>query len=168
MRTKSLILSALATCLILTGGLTLAQPPEGGRPGGRGEGRGPGRPGGPGPGAMFRPGQILPPMMVQRLGLSTEQIEKLEVLQAEVNEKLTGILTEEQQDQMKQMAARAQQRAGQGRGPGGRGPGAEGRRPGGERRGPDAEGRRPRGDREPGAGRGDGQRRRGGDEEPRS
>jgi len=95
---------------------------------------------------MFRPGQILPPPLVERLALSPEQIEQLEALQQEVRTRLDQILTEEQRTQLREMAARGPQRPGDGRGFGGRG---------GDR-GPAAEGGRRGGDRE---GRGEGERR---------
>lgn len=124
MRVRTVILTALTGLLVIGNAIANAQPPEG-RPAGRGEGRGPGRPAGP----MFRPGQILPPAVVRRLDMTTEQQEQLEVLQAEVRQRLSTILTEEQMTQIREMASR---------GPGGDRRGF-GRRGDGPRRGPEAD-----------------------------
>ena len=75
-----------------------------------GFGRPPGGPIGPGPGApgpMFRPGMLLPPFLVDRLGLNSEQREKLEALQKESAERLNGILNEEQREMVKRFTERA-------------------------------------------------------------
>jgi hypothetical protein len=88
-----------------------------------------GRGGPPGfgpPGGGFRmgpprPGEILPPMLQQRLRLSDAQKAQLKELQKEVDDKLNKILTSEQQAQLKEMRQR---------GPGGFGPPGGGR-PGG-------------------------------------
>lgn len=81
----------------------MGPPPEGfSRP--------PGGPIGPGPGApgpMFRPGMLLPPFLVDRLGLNSEQREKLEALQKESAERLNGILNEEQREMVKRFTERA-------------------------------------------------------------
>ncbi len=82
-------------------------------------------PGGRGPGGMFRPGQVLPPFLVERLELTADQKKKLDALQKEVDEKLAKILTKEQKAALEEMRNRGPG----GRGPGGRGPG--GRGPGG-------------------------------------
>ena len=78
---------------------------EQGRPG-RGPGGdgahgpdGPGGPGGPG-GPPPRPGEILPGFVIESLGLSEEQREKLVALQKSVDEQLASILTDEQKEQM--------------------------------------------------------------------
>lgn len=133
MKLMNSVLSGLAAGLLLVGSVAVAQPPEGARPE---RGRPEGRPGfQPGAGPMFRPGQILPPMIVQRLELTVEQQEKLEALQSEVRAKLDAILTSEQKAQLQQMSERA---PGAGRGgqagQGGRGPRPDGAGPGAERR----------------------------------
>ena len=83
-----------------------------GGPDDRNERNGPpgGRQGGP-----PQPGQILPPMLQERLNLTAEQKKQVADLQKEVDEKLAKILTEEQMSQMK-TAMRE-------RGPGNRPPG---------------------------------------------
>ncbi len=86
-------------------------------------GGGPGGPGGPRMGPpMPRPGEILPPMLRQRLNLTAEQTTQVDDLQKEVDAKLDAILTADQKSQLKQV---------RGRGPGGPPPGG---RPGGEPR----------------------------------
>jgi hypothetical protein len=84
-------------------------------------------PPGGGPGRFMmgppRPGEILPPMFQQRLGLTPEQKEQLEALQKEVDAKLDKILNVEQKRLLKEMRER---------GPGGFGP--PGRRAAGPRR----------------------------------
>ncbi len=118
----------------------------GGSPGERGSG-GPGgpasgasdRPGGPGGRGGFRaapqPGQILPPMLQDRLRLSADQKNQVADLQKEVDAKLGKILTDEQSkqlDQMRQGFGRGGRSGGPGDRPGGRGPGGPGdRRPDG-------------------------------------
>lgn len=101
--------------------------------GGRGRGMGPG---GMGPGGMmgFQPGMIMPPFLMERLGLSEEQRKDVAALQQEVEKKLASILTEEQKEQLKEFA---QRRPG-GRPDGDRPQGARGPRDGeeGPRRGP--------------------------------
>ncbi len=98
----------------------------GGGPGGfGGPGGGPGGFGG-GPGGPPRPGQILPPMLRQRLSLTPAQEKEIDALQKDVDAKLAKILDDEQRQQLKQMSER---------GPGGRpgfgGPGGFGPPPGG-------------------------------------
>lgn len=56
---------------------------------------------------MFRPGMLLPPFLVDRLGLNSEQREKLEALQKESAERLNGILNEEQREMVKRFTERA-------------------------------------------------------------
>ena len=65
-----------------------------------------------------RPGEILPPMLRDRLDLSEEQSKQVDALQKEVDAKLAKILNEKQNQQLKQIRER--------------GPGGFGRR----RRGP--------------------------------
>ena len=80
--------------------------PEGQR--GPEERRGPGGPGGPegrrAPGGERgvppRPGVVLPDFIVQSLGLSDEQKDKLAALQKEVDTELAAILTDEQKQEM--------------------------------------------------------------------
>ena len=119
-------------------------------PGGRGPGgrSGDGGPGGRGPGGFGPPpiGQILPPIVQERLNLTDAQKKQLEAMQKELDAKLDKLLTEEQRKQLKEM----KERGPGGRGPGGRG-GDGGRGPGGRGgdrgRGP---GGRPGGDGRPG------------------
>jgi len=103
------------------------QGPGGAGPGGPGAGgqsepaqggqRGPGGFAGPGGlGGPPRPGQILPPFLMERLNLTADQKKQLEQLQKEIDSKLGKILTEEQKKQLEDM------RRGPG-GPGGFGPG---------------------------------------------
>ena len=92
----------------------------GGGPGGfgGGPGRGPGGFGG-GPGGFGgppRPGQILPPMLRQRLELTPAQERQIDALQKDVDAKLAQILNAEQKQQLKEMSER--------------GPGGPGGRPG--------------------------------------
>ncbi len=89
-----------------------------------------GGPGGPGMGPPPRPGEILPAMLQQRLGLSSEQKTQIEALQKEVDAKLAQILTDEQKTQLKQIRPR---------GPGGPG-GFGGGPPGGRERPPGPDG----------------------------
>lgn len=105
-----------------------------GGPGGPGGFGGPGGPGGPMMG-MPRAGEVLPPMIQQRLRLSSEQEEQLGQLQKDVNARLDKILNDDQKKQLKEMRDR---------GPGGfGGPGGpRGGRPGG---GPPGGGRPPGG-----------------------
>ena len=73
-------------------------PPDGQFPGG------PGGQGGPGgePGlAATRPGEIIPAFVVESLGLSDRQKLRLAAVQKDVDRKLASILTEEQQQEMK-------------------------------------------------------------------
>jgi hypothetical protein len=78
-----------------------------------------------------RPGEILPPMMRQRLGLSSEQQADLEQLQKDVDSRLEKILNDEQRKQLREMRERGPGRFGP---PGGFGP-AGGGSPGGPPRG---------------------------------
>ncbi len=99
----------------------------GGGPGGFG---GPG--GGPGfggPGGPPRPGQILPPMLRQRLSLTPAQEKEIDALQKDVDAKLAKILDDEQRQQLKQMSERGP--GGPGGRPGFGGPGGFGPPPGG-------------------------------------
>jgi len=80
-------------------------------------GFGPGGPGGPMMG-MPRPGEVLPPMLQQRLRLTAEQKSQVENLQKEVDAKLAQILTDDQQKSLKEMREQ-----GPGGPPGGRRPG---------------------------------------------
>ena len=92
----------------------------GGFGGGRGFGGGGRGFGGGGPGGFGGPpqsGQLLPPFLQQRMGLTAEQKKELEALQKKVDERLAKILTEAQKKQLKEM------RQGFGRGPGGFGGG---------------------------------------------
>ena len=98
-----------------------------GNPGGFG---GPPGFGGPGRG-MRRPGEILPPFMLEELQLNEAQRTEMAALQTDVDARLKKILTEEQMQQLSQRP-----RPPQGRGPGN----------------PDQGG--PPGDRPPGGGRG--------------
>ena len=113
-----------------------------------------GRFGGPGGGPGFggpgfgppRPGQILPPILRQRLALTADQEKQVDALQKEVDAKLAQILTAEQRQELKQMQARGPggpgfgpppgefgPPPGEGGPPGGFGPPpGGGRRPGGE------------------------------------
>ena len=96
---------------------------RGGPPGGGPPGGGPGRPMmGP-----SRPGEVLPAMLQQRLGVTPEQKAQLADLQKDVDARLEKILDEEQKKQLKEMRDR---------GPGGFGPRGGGR-PGGEPPPPD-------------------------------
>jgi hypothetical protein len=82
---------------------------------------GPGGRGGPGgPGGRFRPGQILPPFVADRLELTPAQVKEVAALQKEVDAKLAKILTAEQKKQFDEGPG------GPG-GPGGRGPGGKGK-----------------------------------------
>jgi len=65
--------------------------------------------GGPGGGFMMRmprPGEILPPPLVDQLRLTDEQKKKFEQLQKETDEKLEKLLTPEQREELKRMQAR--------------------------------------------------------------
>ncbi|MDB5175007.1 MAG: hypothetical protein JWN51_3780 [Phycisphaerales bacterium] len=131
------------------------RPPAGGKdfgPGGPGgppngpDDRGPGGPdgaGGPGGppggrpprgfGGPPRPGQVLPPFLRDRLNLTADQAKQVDDLQKEVDAKLAKILTQEQNQQLKEMGNR---------GPGGPG-GPGGGRGGFERQGGQGGGRPP-------------------------
>ncbi len=88
--------------------------------------RGPAGPGGPGgpPGRGFgRPGEVMPGMLRQHLNVTSDQAEKLDELQRDVDARIAKILTSEQASELKQM---------QERGPGG--PPGRGGPPGGGRR----------------------------------
>jgi hypothetical protein len=108
---------------------------------GPGEGPGPGPgfgPGGPGGFGPPQPGQVLPERLQEMLKLTADQKKQLADLQKEVNEKLSKILTSDQQKQLKEMRnRRGPQRDG---GPNGqdRGPGIGGL--GGNRGGPGGRG----------------------------
>lgn len=121
-------------------------PPDGG-PGRRGQ-RGQRGPGGPpdgepgmrGPGgfgARPQPGQILPVMVQDRLGLSAEQKTEMQALQKDVDAKMAKILTADQQKQLKELQNDFGPPGGRGRGgPGRGGPGGRGGPPGGDPDGP--------------------------------
>lgn len=156
MRVTKLFLSVLVIGLLASTAPAFAQPAAEERDGAQTEQREDRRPGrgpegrelrrGDGPfqgpgrfqrgGVGVRPGQILPPMLVQRLGLSPEQIEQLEALQKDVNTRLDGILTEQQRTQLRELAERGPRR-----------PGGEGVREGRRDRGDDGEAGRDRGPR---------------------
>lgn len=68
-------------------------------------------PGGPPPPGGFgfgppQPGQVLPPMLRQRLHLTPDQNRQLDELQKEVDGKLAKILTDEQKQQLRRMRNR--------------------------------------------------------------
>ena len=87
----------------------------GGGPGGfGGPGRGPGGFGGP-----PRPGQVLPPMLRQRLSLTADQEKQIDALQKDVDAKLAKILSDEQRQQLKEMSRARPWRAGRPRWPAG-------------------------------------------------
>jgi EF hand len=98
-----------------------AREPAGGRGGFGGPGGfGPPGFGGPGggPGGFRmgppRPGEILPPMLRERLQLTREQSRQVDALQKDVDAKLAKILNHDQKKQLEEMRSR---------GPGGFGPG---------------------------------------------
>ncbi|TWU23258.1 hypothetical protein Pla52o_27940 [Novipirellula galeiformis] len=74
-------------------------PGEHGRPGGPGGQDGQGGHGGPG-GPPPRPGQVLPDFVAQSLNLTERQQRQLAALQADVDKRLAGLLTDEQQQQL--------------------------------------------------------------------
>ncbi len=88
----------------------------------------PGPLGGRGPGAFGnppRPGQVLPPFVVERLRLTKQQQKELDDLQKRVDRKLDDILTDDQKTQLKEMRPGLGLGAPAGRTPGGfAGPGA--------------------------------------------
>jgi hypothetical protein len=118
-------------------------PPRRGGPGGFGgppagfggpsEGGGPGEPGGPngfgppggGPGGPPRPGEVLPRFLQDELQLTRRQRAQLEKLQADVDARLSRILTEEQSERLEELRDRGP------RGPGGQGRPGIPSRPGG-------------------------------------
>lgn len=114
--------------------------------GGRGGFGGPGGPGGFGPpgggpggfmGGPPRPGQILPPMLRNRLELTDEQSKQVDALQKEVDARLDKILNEDQRQMLKEMRERGPGGPGGfGPPPGGFGPGGPGGGPGGPDGGP--------------------------------
>jgi hypothetical protein len=113
----------------------------GGGPGGFGGGGGfgPGGQGGRGGfggggfgGGPPQPGQVLPPMLRERLNLSADQTKQLDELQKEVDEKLAKILSDDQKRQLQEMRQRG---PGGGFG-GGRGAGGGGGSGSGPRGGP--------------------------------
>ena len=65
-----------------------------------------GGPFGPGPGAMFRPGQILPQPLREHLKLTKEQKEELDKLQKDVDARLKKLLTDEQRKMIERMTGR--------------------------------------------------------------
>ncbi len=97
-----------------------------------GPGGGPRGFGGPG-GGPPRPGQILPPMLRQRLAISPQQEKEINALQKEVDARLDKLLTAEQKQQLKEMRERGP--GGFGPPPGGGGPRGFGPPPGGGGRG---------------------------------
>jgi spore coat protein CotH len=87
--------------------------PGGGRPGGGGGGPGgpggggrPGGGGGPGAFAFPKPGDILPPPILDELKLTEEQKKEFAALQKETDEKLAKLLTEAQRKQFKEIRDR--------------------------------------------------------------
>jgi hypothetical protein len=95
---------------------------RGGRPGFGPPGFGPpGGGGGPGGPMMAppRPGEILPAMLRQRLRLTEEQAKQLDALQSDVDRRLSGILTDEQKQTLRDL----RDRFGRPGGPGGPPPG---------------------------------------------
>jgi hypothetical protein len=88
----------------------------------------PGGPGGPMMGPP-RPGEILSPMLQQRLGLTADQRAQLAELQREVDGKLATILSDEQKAELKAMQQRGPGRFGPSGGGRGPGPGPRGDRP---------------------------------------
>jgi outer membrane protein assembly factor BamB len=74
-------------------------------------------------GGLPQPGQVLPPSLQGRLGLTAEQKKRLEELQKEVDGKLAKALTDEQKKQLKEMRDGFGQGGRRGGGPGGFGPG---------------------------------------------
>lgn len=109
---------------------TLASQEPASRPGGP--------PGGGPPGFMrggFRPGEVLPMMLQDRLELSPDQKKRVAELQKEVDASLERILNDEQKAQLKEIRERGPGGPG---GPGGRGPGGRGR-PRGDRPRPPAD-----------------------------
>lgn len=94
-------------------------PPGFGPPGSGPRGGGPGGPPGFGGGPPWRPGQILPPFLIEGLNLSSEQRKQFEELQKDVDARLEKILTSDQRGMLRRI------------GPGG--PGGMGL-PGGRRR----------------------------------
>jgi len=104
------------------GGPGSAQRRMGGGPGGGPRGFG-------GPGGPPQPGQILPPMLRQRLAITAEQEKEIDALQKEVDAKLEKLLNAEQKQQLKEMRERGP--GGFGPPPGGGGPGGFGPPPGG-------------------------------------
>jgi hypothetical protein len=89
-------------------------------------GGGPGGPMGMGP---PRPGEILSPMLQDRLELTSEQKTQLAALQKEVDGKLESILNSDQKAQLKTMRERGPGRGGPQGGGRGPGPGGNGRPP---------------------------------------
>jgi hypothetical protein len=107
----------------------------GGGPRGGGPGGGPPRGGRGGPMMGFRPGEVLPQMLQQRLNLSADQKTQLDALQKEVDARLEKILSVDQKQQLKDM---------RNRGPGAPGgPGGGRRPPGGPGGGPPPDGEPP-------------------------
>ncbi len=80
-------------------GLQGPPPPRGGQYS-RGAGGPSGDPSGPGL-ALTRPGEIIPALVVESLGLSDRQKLRLAAVQKDVDRKLASILTEEQQQEIK-------------------------------------------------------------------
>jgi hypothetical protein len=111
---------------------------RGGGPGGGGPGGGPPGGGFGGPMMFSRPGEVLPPMLRQRLKLTGDQVAQLADLQKEVDARLDKILNADQKELLKAMRNRGPGGPGGPRGPVGRrrppgGPGG-GPPPGGEPR----------------------------------
>lgn len=107
-------------------------------PGGFGGGPGgPGGFGGPPGGGRMRPGQVLPPFLVDQLELTEKQRDELDALQKDVDARLAKILTDEQRERLTEMSQR-----GPG-GPGGAGPGGPGGGGPAGPRGPGQRGGRP-------------------------
>jgi Spy/CpxP family protein refolding chaperone len=82
----------------------------------------PGGAGGPGGGrGGFRPGQLMPGMLADRLKLTDAQKKQFDALQKEVDAKVAKILTADQKKQLEELRARGGRGGGRGEG-GGRGP----------------------------------------------
>jgi hypothetical protein len=96
-------LMLFAAAAVLAIATSLAQPPDGGRPGKKGRGDGNGPPGG-GPGGgppRFELGRVLPPFVREELDLTEEQDAQIAALEKQVKAKLEKILTAEQKKKIR-------------------------------------------------------------------